>query len=290
MSELNKALRRALHKGAGVIVPGAYDALAARLIERVGFPAVYVTGAGIANAYLGAPDIGLVTLTELAANVAAMREAVDVPLIVDADTGFGNALNVARTIRVLERAGANAVQLEDQEFPKRCGHFAGKTVIPAGEMAAKVRAAVDARHDADFLVIARTDAIAPNGLEDALARAQLYIEAGADLTFVEAPRSEADMARIPAALAVPQVANLVVGGLTPVLPRAELQRMGFALVLYANAALQAACWAMKDVLGRLNETGSLESVANRLMPFAERQDLVGKPDWDALEARYVLKS
>jgi 2-methylisocitrate lyase-like PEP mutase family enzyme len=289
MGDLNKALRRALHKGAGAIVPGAADALAARLIERLGFPAVYVTGAGVANAYLGVPDIGLVTLTELAANVTAMRDAVEVPLIVDADTGFGNALNVARTIRVLERAGANAVQLEDQEFPKRCGHFAGKTVIPAGEMAAKLRAAVDARRDPDFLVIARTDAIAPNGFEDALARAQLYIEAGADLTFVEAPRSEADMARIPASLAVPQVANLVVGGLTPVLPREQLQRMGFALVLYANVALQAALHNMKHVLGHLRETGSLDGVAARLMSFAERQDLVGKPDWDALEERYTPK-
>ncbi len=289
MSELNKALRRALHKGAGAIVPGAADALAARLIERMGFPAVYVTGAGIANAYLGVPDIGLVTLTELASNVAAMREAVEVPLIVDADTGFGNALNLTRTIRVLERAGANAVQLEDQEFPKRCGHFAGKTVIAASEMAAKVRAAVDARRDPDFLIIARTDAIAGNGIEDALARAQLYIEAGADLTFVEAPQSEADMARIPASLAVPQVANLVVGGLTPMLPRADLQRMGFALVLYANAALQAALSAMKDVLAHLRETGSLDGVLPRLMPFAERQALVGKPQWDALEARYTPK-
>ena len=289
MSELNKALRRALHKGAGAIVPGAADALAARLIERMGFPAVYVTGAGIANAYLGVPDIGLVTLSELAANVALMREAVQVPLIVDADTGFGNELNVARTIRVLERAGANAVQLEDQEFPKRCGHFAGKTVIPAGAMAAKMRAAVDARRDPDFLVIARTDAIAPNGLDDALARAQLYIEAGADLTFVEAPKSEADMARIPQSLAVPQVANLVVGGLTPMLPRATLQRMGFALVLYANAALQAALAAMQDVLGHLRETGSLDGVLGRLMPFAERQEIVGKADWDALEARYTPK-
>jgi 2-methylisocitrate lyase-like PEP mutase family enzyme len=286
MSDLNKALRRALHKGAGAIVPGAADAIAARLIERTGFPAVYVTGAGIANAYLGAPDIGLVTLSELAANVALMRDAVDVPLIVDADTGFGNALNVARTVRVLERAGANAVQLEDQEFPKRCGHFAGKTVIPAGEMAAKVRAAVDARRDPDFLVIARTDAIAAHGIDDALARAQLYIEAGADLTFVEAPRSEADMARIPQSLPVPQVANLVVGGLTPLLPRAALQRMGFALVLYANAALQAALAAMKEVLRHLHEAGSLDNIAGRLMSFAERQDLVGKPQWDALEVRY----
>jgi 2-methylisocitrate lyase-like PEP mutase family enzyme len=287
MSELNKALRRTLHKGAGAIVPGASNALAARMIERLGFPAVYVTGAGVANSFLGVPDIGLLTVTELAANVAAMRECVAVPLIVDADTGFGNAVNTARTVKVLERAGASAIQLEDQEFPKRCGHFAGKTVIPARAMAEKVRAAVEARADPDFLVIARTDAIACNGLEDALERARLYIEAGADLTFVEAPQNPADMARLPASLSVPQVANMVSGGLTPLLPRAELQRMGYALVLYANAALQAAMLAMKEVLEHLHERGSLDGVSDRLMPFGERQDIVGKSDYDALERRHA---
>jgi 2-methylisocitrate lyase-like PEP mutase family enzyme len=287
MSETNKALRRALRKGAGVIVPGAANAVTARIIERLGFEAVYVTGAGVANAMLGVPDIGLVTLTELAESVAAMRDCVALPLIVDADTGFGNAVNVARTVTVLERAGASAIQLEDQDFPKRCGHFAGKTVIPAREMAAKVKAAVDARKDPDMLVIARTDAIATNGLEDALARAQSYIEAGADLTFVEAPKTPADMERIAQSLDVPQVANLVVGGLTPMLPQAELKHMGFALVLYANAALQAAMLAMKEVLERLRAQGSLEGAVDRLMPFAERQDIVGKPLFDALERRYA---
>jgi 2-methylisocitrate lyase-like PEP mutase family enzyme len=287
MSELNKALRKSLHKGAGVIVPGAANALAARMIERAGFAAVYITGAGVANSYLGVPDIGLVTLTELASNVAAMRDSVAVPLIVDADTGFGNAVNVAHAVKVLERAGANAIQLEDQEFPKRCGHFAGKSVIPASEMAQKVKAAVDARADPDFLIIARTDAIACTGLDDALARAALYIEAGADLTFVEAPRTLADMERVARTLAVPQVANLVAGGLTPMLPRAELQRMGYALVLYANAALQAAMLAMKAVLSHLHDKGSLEGAAQLLMEFAERQDIVGKPAFDALEKRYA---
>jgi 2-methylisocitrate lyase-like PEP mutase family enzyme len=287
MSEINKALRRALHKGAGAIVPGASNAVTARIIERLGFPAIYVTGAGVANAFLGVPDIGLLSVTELAANVAAMRECTTLPLIVDADTGFGNAVNTARTVKVLERAGANAIQLEDQEFPKRCGHFAGKTVIPAREMAEKVRAAAEARADRDFLVIARTDAIACTGIEDALARARLYIEAGADLTFVEAPQTEADMARIASSLPVPQVANMVAGGLTPLLPRAELQRLGYALVLYANAALQAAMLAMKEVLEHLRDRGSLDGAGHRLMPFAERQDIVGKPDYDALERRHA---
>jgi 2-methylisocitrate lyase-like PEP mutase family enzyme len=288
MSEPNKALRRALHKGAGVIVPGAADALSARMIEQLGFPAVYVTGAGVANAFLGVPDIGLVTLTELASNVAAMRDRCTVPLIVDADTGFGNEANVARTVAVLERAGASALQLEDQEFPKRCGHFAGKTVISANAMVQKVKAAVDARRDGDMLVIARTDAIACTGLEDALARAQLYIEAGADLTFVEAPRTREDMERIASTLGVPQVANIVAGGLTPMLPRAELARIGFALVLYANAALQAAMLAMKNVLEHLRDHGSLDGALGRLMPFEERQEIVGKRAFDALERRYRL--
>ena len=287
MSDLNKSLRRALQKGAGVIVPGAANALAARMIERAGFAAVYVTGAGVANSYLGVPDIGLVTLTELAANVAAMRDVVGVPLIVDADTGFGNAVNVAHTVTVLERAGANAIQLEDQDFPKRCGHFAGKTVIAAGEMAQKVKAAVEARRDPDVLIIARTDAIACTGLDDALARAALYAEAGADLTFVEAPRTREDMERVTRTLAVPQVANLVAGGLTPLLPRAELQRMGFSLVLYANAALQAAMLATQQLLAHLHERGSLDGATHLLMDFAERQAIVGKPDYDALEKRYA---
>jgi 2-methylisocitrate lyase-like PEP mutase family enzyme len=286
MGETNKALRRALHKGAGVIVPGAANAVTARIIERLGFPAVYVTGAGVANAYLGVPDIGLVTLSELADNVAAMRDSCALPLIVDADTGFGNEANVARTVAVLERAGASAIQLEDQEFPKRCGHFAGKSVIEAAAMAEKVKAAVDARRDNDMLVIARTDAIAVTGLEDALDRARRYIEAGADLTFVEAPRTEADMALIAGTLPVPQVANIVAGGLTPMLPRAALARVGYALILYANAALQAAMLATKDVLAHLREQGSLAGIEDRLMGFDERQETVGKAAWDALERRH----
>jgi len=286
MSDGNKALRHRLHKGAGLLVPGAANAVTARLIEELGFGAAYVTGAGVANSFLGAPDIGLLTLTELAQQVAAMREAVRLPLIVDADTGFGNAVNTARAVKVLERAGANAIQIEDQVFPKRCGHFAGKQVIPAAEMAAKVRAACDARADADFVVIARTDALAVHGIDDALARAALYIEAGADVTFVEAPRTLADMARI-AALPRPQLVNLVAGGLTPMLPRDELARMGFAIVLYANAALQAAMLAMKTVLRHLGATGSLDGVSAMLMDFEERQAIVGKPAYDALERRYA---
>jgi 2-methylisocitrate lyase-like PEP mutase family enzyme len=288
MTDLNQLLRSRLQKGAATLIPGAPNAVAARIIEQLGFAAAYVTGAGVANSFLGAPDIGLLTLTEMAQHVAAIRENVTIPLVVDADTGFGNAINVTRTIKVLERAGANAIQLEDQVFPKRCGHFADKSVIPMAEMVAKVKAAADAREDAGLIIIARTDAIAVHGIDDALERAARYIEAGADMTFVEAPRSLAEIARIPSALPAPQLINIVAGGLTPMLPQDELGRLGFAMVLYANAALQAAMRAMKEVLTRLQTTGSLDGATDLLMDFAERQDIVGKPHFDALDRRYAI--
>lgn len=282
----NFALKELLGRRQATIVPGAPNALAARLIEDAGFEAVYVTGAGVTNTYLGTPDLGLITLTELAAHVAAMREAVSLPLIVDADTGFGNAINVTRTVKVLERSGASAIQLEDQVFPKRCGHFAGKEVIPAAEMARKIHAAVDSRRAEDFLIIARTDSRQKLGLEEALDRGATYIEAGADLTFIEAPQSTEELAAIPRRLAVPQVANMVFGGETPLVDQADLAEMGFALVLYANAALQSAIHGMQAVLGALRREGSLTSVEGILAPFEERQRVVAKPYYDDLERKY----
>jgi len=281
----NRRLRDLIARKKAVLLPGAANALAARVIEDLGFEAIYVTGAGVTNTFLGMPDIGLLTVTELADHVAAMRDAVSLPLIVDADTGFGNAVNVGRTVRTLERAGASAIQLEDQDFPKRCGHFSGKSVIPTAEMVQKIRAAADARVDRDFVIVARTDAIAVNGFEDAMARANAFIEAGADMTFVEAPRTPEQIAAIPK-LAVPQLLNIVAGGLTPMLPRAELETMGYALVLYANAALQAAVAGMQTVLGHLKAEGSLDGVSDKLAGFAERQRLVNKPHFDALEKKY----
>ncbi|HEV2630553.1 MAG TPA: oxaloacetate decarboxylase [Pseudolabrys sp.] len=281
----NRRLRALIARKKAVLLPGAANALAARVIEDLGFEAIYVTGAGVTNTFLGMPDIGLLTVTELADHVAAMRDAVSLPLIVDADTGFGNAVNVGRTVRTLERAGASAIQLEDQDFPKRCGHFSGKSVIPTAEMVQKIRAAADARVDRDFVIVTRTDAIAVNGFEDAMARANAFIEAGADMTFVEAPRTPEQIAAIPK-LAVPQLLNIVAGGLTPMLPRAELETMGYALVLYANAALQAAVAGMQTVLGHLKAEGSLDGVSDKLAGFAERQRLVNKPHFDALEKKY----
>ena len=278
------SLREIVSRRQAVLAPGAANALFARIIEDLGYECVYVTGAGNANMALGAPDIGLTTLDDIAGTVSRIADAVALPLIVDADTGFGNAVNTWRTMKVLERAGAAAIQLEDQDFPKRCGHFNGKGVIALAEMLPKIAAAADAR-TRDTLIIARTDALAIEGLDAALDRAQAFIEAGADMTFIEAPRDAAQMRRI-AQVPVPQVANIVHGGKTPPLPQAELAQMGFGIVLYANAALQAAVRSATEVLGSLKATGSLDAVHDRLASFEERQAAVAKDRWDAREQRF----
>ena len=282
----NRQLRELLRQRKAVLLPGAANALAARVIEDIGFKAIYVTGAGVANTFLGVPDIGLLSVTELASHVSAMREAVALPLIIDADTGFGNAINVTRTIQTLERSGANAIQLEDQEFPKRCGHFFGKSVISRAEMMQKIHAAVDARVDSDLVIVARTDAIAVNGFDDAMERAAAYIEAGADMIFVEAPRSREQIAEIPKRLGVPQFINIVAGGLTPMIGLGELEKMGYSMVLYANTALQASIAGMQKVLGHLKAHGSLDGVSSQLASFEERQRIVSKPHFDDLEKKY----
>jgi 2-methylisocitrate lyase-like PEP mutase family enzyme len=290
MPVARRELRNLLVPGAGVLLPGVSNALTARIVADLGFPVAYVTGAGIANTSFGFPDIGLVSLTELADHVAAIREAFPGPLVVDADTGFGNALNMMRTVRVLERAGADALQIEDQVFPKRCGHFSGKHVIPAAEMVQKVKAAVDARHDHDLLIIARTDAIAPEGFEPALARAAAYHEAGADVTFVEAPTSLEQMAEIPRRLPWPQILNIVMGGRTPELTNAKVKELGFAGVIYANVALQAAVLGMQAALGALKRQGQMGDASKLVVDFSERQRLVRKDEYDALERKYADKA
>jgi 2-methylisocitrate lyase-like PEP mutase family enzyme len=279
-------LKELAAKRQALTVPGVANALFARVAEDVGFPVIYATGAGIANMHLGAPDIGLTTLTEVATAVAAMADAVSIPLIVDADTGFGNALNMVRTVRVLERAGAAGLQIEDQVFPKRCGHFAGKHVVPADEMIQKIKAAADTRIDQDLQIIARTDARAIEGLDSAIERAHRYAEAGADLTFVEAPLSLIELKRIAKELKVPQIANIVHGGKTPDPGRAALAELGFSIVLYANAALQAALRACTQVFSDLKGDGSLSGVTHLLATFEERQTSVAKEIWDDLDAKY----
>ncbi len=279
-------LRRRAAQRNGLLLAGAANAMSARLIEQLGFEAVYLSGAGITNTFYGLPDLGFIGLNDLAAHTAATRDAVSLPIVVDADTGFGNALNVRHSVRTLERAGANAIQIEDQQMPKKCGHFDGKSVIGAQEAAAKIKAAVDARNSQDLLIIARTDARATEGLDAAIERAALYAEHGADITFVEAPQSTQELRRIASELAVPQLVNVVIGGKTPALSTAQFAQMGFGLVLYANAALQGALKGMTDALTHLRDKGRLDEDSALVASFAQRQRLVNKPLFDELDRRY----
>jgi 2-methylisocitrate lyase-like PEP mutase family enzyme len=282
-----KTLRRLAEARRGVLVPGAFNALSARVIEDLGFEAIYVTGAGVTNMHFGLPDQAFMGLHEIAEHTARIRDAVGLPLLVDADTGFGNALNVRHAVRVLERAGADCIQLEDQVSPKRCGHFAGKAVIDTAEMLGKIKAAVDARTDADLLVMARTDAAAVHGFEAAIERAQQFSEAGADILFVEAVTSADEVRAMPRRLDKPQLMNMVIGGKTPVFGAEELGALGYGLVLYANAALQGAVAGMQRALTVLRDTRRLDEDPSLVASFAERQRLVGKPWLDALEQKYA---
>jgi len=266
------------------VVPGAGNALTTRIIEDIGFESAYVSGAAIANLFLGSPDVGLTNLTEVAMHVAAIRDACSVPMIVDADTGFGNVVNTWRTVRVLERAGADAIQLEDQSFPKRCGHFAGKSVISPEEMADKIRAAREARTDPDLLIIARTDARAEHGLGEACRRALAYHEAGADMLFVEAPESTEEVETIARELPGPLVHNVVEGGVTPPIPLARLDELGYSVALFANISLLAGIRATREILLYLRR--GLADPRPPIATWAERQDLVRKPWFDELGDRF----
>ena len=270
----------------GVLVPGAFNALSAKVIADLGFQAIYVTGAGVTNMWFGMPDQGFMGLHEIADHTARIRDAVDVPLIVDADTGFGNALNVYHTVRTLERAGADCIQLEDQVAPKRCGHFSGKEVISTEEAVGKIKAAVDARRDSDFLIMARTDAAATHGFDAAVERAQKFAEAGADILFVEAVTKAEEVRALPQRLPKPQLMNMVIGGKTPIFNAEQLGELGFGIVLYANAALQGAVMGMQKTLTTLRDAQEVREDSGLVTPFAERQRLVGKQDWDALERQY----
>jgi len=282
-----RVLRRLAEARRGVLVPGAFNALSARVIEDLGFEAIYVTGAGVTNMHFGLPDQAFMGLHEIAEHTARIRDAVNLPLLVDADTGFGNALNVRHAVRVLERAGADCIQLEDQVSPKRCGHFAGKAVIDTAEMLGKIKAAADARTDADMLIMARTDAAAVHGFEAAIERAQLFSEAGADILFVEAVTQVDEVRALPRRLGKPQLMNMVIGGKTPTFGAEELGALGYGLVLYANAALQGAVAGMQRALMVLRDTRRLDEDPSLVASFAERQRLVGKPWLDELEQKYA---
>jgi 2-methylisocitrate lyase-like PEP mutase family enzyme len=252
-----ETLRARLNRKPIVVAPGVYDALTALIATQAGFTTLYVSGAAIAYTRLGRPDVGLVSMSEVADTLALIRDRVDAHLIVDADTGYGNALNVARTVRSLERMGAHAIQIEDQDFPKRCGHLDGKALIPAQEMCGKIRAAVDARHSPETLIIGRTDAVAVEGVEPAIERARLYRAAGADVLFVEAPRTRDDLARIASTLGaeVPLLANMVEGGKTPPLSAAELEAIGFSLVIFPGGIVRALARTGGRVLCIAGEAG-----------------------------------
>ena len=279
---------RAMLKAPGILIaPGAYDGLTARLVEMQGFPVVYATGAGISNSQLGLADMGLATMNEILDQVRKMTAAVSVPVVADIDTGYGNALNVMRTVKEFIRAGAAGVQIEDQVSPKRCGHFAGKEVIPKAEAVLKIRAAAEARGNHDLVIIARTDAIAVAGLDEAVDRAKAYTEAGADVIFVEAPRSREELAEVARRVPGPKVANMVEGGKTPQVTAAELETMGYKLVLYANCVLRSAILAAQNTLRYLYEHGDTASVLDQMVTMTERNRVTDKPRLDEMERRFV---
>ena len=282
-------LRELLSAGRPLVAPGAYDALSARLIEQAGFDAVYMTGFGTTASLIGRPDVGLLSGAEMVDNARRIVSAVDVPVIADADTGYGNAINVVRTVQLYEQAGVAGIQLEDQVMPKKCGHMSGKALIGSDEMVGKIRAAVAARTDPDLVIIARTDAVAVQGLDDALARARAFAAAGADLLFVEAPTSEEDIARVAKELAgvAPLVFNWAEGGRTPPLSLERMAELGFSLVIYPIGTLLAATAGIRSILATLKAEGTPASALDGVPSFEEFTDLIGLPEVQQLEQRFA---
>jgi 2-methylisocitrate lyase-like PEP mutase family enzyme len=279
-------LRRLLAGGETIVAPGVYDGLSARLAARAGFPAVYATGGGIARS-LGYPDLGLLGMSEVIERLTPIVEAASVPVIADADTGYGNALNVHRTVQAFERAGVAALHLEDQTFPKRCGHLDDKGVVPVAEMVQKVRAARAAAADPDLVLIARTDALAVEGLDAAIDRAHAYAEAGADVLFVEAPESLAQIEAIARRLSAPKLINMFQGGKTPLVPIARLGELGYRIVIIPSDLQRAAIRAMEDVLGAIRRDGHSAALADRMATFKEREEIVGTSSYLARDRAYA---
>jgi 2-methylisocitrate lyase-like PEP mutase family enzyme len=277
-----------LKKPGIVLAPGVYDALSALIAEQSGFEAVYLSGASIAYTRLGRSDVGLTTYSEVCGTLEAIRERIALPIIVDADTGFGNALNVQRTVKGFERAGASLIQLEDQGFPKRCGHLDGKTVVSAGEMAGKIRAAVDARSSRDTLIMARTDAVAVEGFEPALERAEKYLEAGADVLFIEAVRDEAQMREVNLRFQnrVPLLANMVEGGKTPVKSAEELERIGYGIAIFPGGTVRAVAHLLARYYASLKTHGTTAPFVRNMLDFERLNDLIGTPELLARGKRY----
>lgn len=279
-------LRNLLEKPEIIIAPGAQSALFARLIEMQGYDVVYATGAGISNMQLGWADVGLISMYEVLETVRRMVDATNLPIIADIDTGFGNVINVHRTVQQFERAGVAGIQIEDQILPKKCGHFSGKQVISREDMVYKIKMAKDTIVDDNFTIIARTDAYAVNGYEDAIERAHAYVEAGANMIFIEAPTELGHMKDIPKYFNVPLIANMVEGGKTPLIPASELQDYGYKMVLYANATLKGAVKGLKDVLEHLQATGTTKDLEDKLITMEERNIITKLPYIKALEEKY----
>jgi 2-methylisocitrate lyase-like PEP mutase family enzyme len=278
-------LKKYVHDPEILVIPGVPDPLCAKIAERAGFKAVFVSGYACSAAMLGAPDAGLLTMTEMVDCAWRIADATELPVFADGDTGHGNVTNVARTMKQFEKAGVAAIFFEDQVSPKRCGHMAGKRVIAASEMVEKIKAAVDARIDPDLIIMARTDALAIHGIADALARMQRYVEAGAGMAFIEAPQSVEQMRRIVAGVGVPSMANMVPGGKSPILPAKELERIGFACVAYPTALSYTMAKAAEELLRYLQANGATTGLEDSMMSFDEFNDLVGLPELRAREVR-----
>ena len=279
-------LRHLLKQPGIIVAPGAYDCLTAKIIQQAGFPAVYMTGAGTSVARLGYPDLALATMTEMIANAANIVGAVEVPVIADADTGFGGVLNVRRTVQQYERSGVAAIHIEDQEFPKRCGHLDGKRVIPTEDMVRKIRAAVDARIDEDLIIIVRTDALAVTGWDDTMQRCQEYIQAGADVLFVEALRTPEEAQRVARNFDVPLLYNFVESGKSPLIPVLELQRLGFKLVIFPVSALLTVCQAVSNLMQELKTQGTTANSMQHMASLDSCFETVGLSEMLALDASY----
>ena len=283
---MTRRLRELLARPQALMAPGAADALTARLVARQGFEAIYMSGAGTTAVRLGMPDIGLLTMGEMADNAQRIAEASGLPLVADADTGYGGVMNVRRTVRAYERAGVAGIHIEDQQWPKRCGHLAGKSVIPVGDMVSKVKAATDARHDHDFVIIARTDALAVEGFDAAMARCHAYAQAGADMIFMEAPSQREHLEAVPQQIKVPTLYNMASSGKTPFLGIDEIGRMGYKLVIYPNYALLSAITAIEKTLATLRQTGTVADIAPHITNFQQFFDLLGMREVQELEARF----
>ena len=282
----HRTLRERMAAPGIVVAPGCYDCISARLVEVAGFDALYVTGSGVSMSALGAPDMGALSFGEILDRVRRICDAVSIPVIADADTGYGGPLNVIRTMREFERAGVSAVQFEDQEWPKKCGHEPGRKVASSREMEQRIKAAADARVDSDVMIVARTDAIALEGFEAALERAERDREAGADILFVEAPQSEAELGQAPKRLGVPCLANMVEGGRTPVLPFPTLEALGFKVAIYPNSLTRLFARAGQDLLSSLRTTGSTAAMANQMLDHNQLWTLFENERWQALEKRF----